>query len=445
MESNVTSTGNFVFLKKCIEPADEAGFFFICNCTLYQICTTADTETCQKAHLQFVHNKLMEVPVNIKDILKQNAYRNIPLGYDDAYELGCVAVEACVEGAEPLIRIQTIIALSALHNKATYSYVGDGISTPKNAAEQIAGICAAVFNEDIAKSKFGFAKPNVSLAMDNCGMGGDLIVTANVSTISAFIAAAAGIPMCKHGSPAQADKGRHGSSDFIGLCGIDPYASRNDVEKSVESCNFGYTEALDTRFKLIHLQTHTYAELPHMNDIIGPITNPVDPKIMTRRVIGVNHLMSPALVTEAYKIMNQKGVTSMENLIVVRGFAQKGSVVGMDELSICPGGTEVAELLRGEITVKKVGAEEFGLQSVDPVDISPPKGVSKGDFSMQILHGEIQGPALDMVLANAALLFALADDTLTYREAYKAARDTFESRRVPDVVESVKDMLSCAA
>ena len=384
--------------------------------------------------------------VDIKEILKNHAYQNIPLWYDMAYGLGAMAVASCDdEVTHERERIQTIAALSALHNKATYAFEGDGVHSPKNAAEQIAGICAAIFREDIQKSEFGFITPDVPYVMDNCGMGGDLIVTANVSTIAALIAAAAGIPMCKHGSPSNADKGRHGSSDFVQLCGINPYISKSNVEASVKQFSFGYTEALDTRFKRIHRQTHEYAYLPHMNDIIGPITNPIDPSLMSRRVIGVNHLVSPTVVAQAYQIMNHHHVTNMQHLIVVRGYASKTGYQGMDELSICAGGTDVAELHDGELRSYRLTAADFGLEEVDLHDISPPEGMSKGDFSLKILDGEIAGAPLQMILANAALLFKLHDDSLSLKAAYEAAADTFATGSVPGVVENVRSLLPKAA
>jgi anthranilate phosphoribosyltransferase len=375
----------------------------------------------------------------VKDILKQKLYQNIPLWYDEAYALGTMAVAACKDRADPVTRFQTIAALTAMHNKATYSHVGNGKTTPFSAAEQIAGLCAAIFEEDIAKSPSGFIRPNVPLAMDNCGMGGDLVVTANVSTLAGLIAASAGIPMCKHGSPANADDGRHGSSDFIELCGINPFMSRKQIEYAVEHYNFAYSEALDTNFKLIHLQTHRYAMVPHVNDLIGPITNPTHPSIMRRRVIGVNHLVHPKVVADAYRIMNQRGVTNMERVYVVRGKIDPSSSRGFDELSICIGGNDVYVLDGNDIVGYKLDASSFELPFATLASISPPVGMSKGEFSNRILHGEETGAARDMVLANAALLFMLAnDDIMSPRKAYEVAYDTLTCGIVPDVVANVR-------
>lgn len=370
--------------------------------------------------------------VNIKHLAKNHAAQSIPLTFEEAYDLGLYMMKGCKKGCrgKNLAQIQSIAMLSALHNIHTYSWnwrtqkeKTHDHRLPINSAEQIAGICAAVFEEDIGKSLFGFLRPNVPYVMDNSGMGGDLIVTANVSTIAAFIAAVAEIPICKHGSPANADAGRHGSSDFIELCGIDKFASKTEVENSIETLSFGFTEALDTRYKLVHLQTHEVAKLPHMNDIIGPVTNPVDPSMMTRRVLGVNHLIPPAIVAQAYKILNKKGITNLQWGLFIRGFGDNVENSGVDELSICKGGTQVAELKNGKIKEYWLHAEDFGIQPVPESSISPPNNMSKGNFSLAILKREITGAPAQMVAANAALLLWLAEKSGDLKVCYEQATE----------------------
>lgn len=377
-----------------------------------------------------------------KHLLKAHAYQNVPLCYEEAYALGQMALRGCRDG-DSLAQIQSIAVLCALHNKATYSWQWNKHDTrqhshelPQSAAEMIAGICASIFREDIAKSESGFLRPAVDVVMDNCGMGGDLIVTANVSTIAALIAASAGIAMCKHGSPANADQGRHGSSDFVEMLGINTMAPRAVVEQCVERYHFGYTEALDVRYKHIHAQTHKVAQLPHMNDLIGPITSPVDPSILRRRVLGVNHLVIPQVVAEAYRIMNERGITKLEKGIFVRGYMVQGEEHGMDELSICSGGTAMSQLENGEINSRHVWAADFGISHVDPKMISPPPAMSKGDFSLRIIERKENSGATNTVIANAALLFQLhAGGSL--KEAFGKAREAFENNNLMAVVQAV--------
>lgn len=389
------------------------------------------------------------IVVDVKHILKDHAAQNIPLTYEEAYALGLYTLQGCM--GDELAQRQSIAILCSLHTKATYAWLWDnrqeknhGHQLPKNAAEQIAGICAAIFENDIGKSEFGFVDPDVPCAMDNCGMGGDLVVTANISTIAAFIAAAAGIPMCKHGSPANADEGKYGSSDFISLiCGINNYALKKEVEHCVKQFGFGYTEACDTRYKQIHIQTHHIAKLPHMNDIIGPITNPLNPHKLTKRVLGINHLISPRVVAEAYKIMNEKGITNLKHGLFVRGFINDDRYEGIDEVSICAGGTQVAELKNGKIKEYDLFAHDFGVKAISKEAVQPIG--NKGEYSLEILQGKIDGDRFNIVIANAAVLFYLAEKSADLKECYKMAEKTFKSGKPYETMLAVKRMLPTAS
>lgn len=389
--------------------------------------------------------------IDAKHFVKEHAARNIPLCYDEAYDLGIYLMKACKRGklariffpSVRLASIQSIALLTALHNQATYAWKKNGRKIdhplPEDSAEQIAGICAAAFEHDIAMSKFGFLQPNVPYAMDNCGMGGDLVLTANVSTIAAFIASVAEIPMCKHGSPGNATP--CGSSDFIDLCGINRFAKKKAVEKCVEKLCFGYTEAMDTRYKHIHTQTHNIAHLPHMNDIIGPITNPLSTSILTRRVLGVNHLIAPGTVAMAYKTLNKRGVTHLSHGLFIRGFVGDKSESGIDELSVCEQGTQVAELKDGEIKEYWLRAEDFGIKPIPVEFVSPPKGMSKGEFSMKILKREAPIFSIQMVIANAALLLYLAKKSESLRECYLLAEEILMSGKAYERTLEVRKML----
>ncbi|KKT26337.1 MAG: Anthranilate phosphoribosyltransferase, partial [Parcubacteria group bacterium GW2011_GWA2_43_9b] len=218
-----------------------------------------------------------------------------------------------------------------------------------------------------------------------------------------------------------------------------PYL-KETMERCVERTHFGYIEALDKRYKHIHVLTHEVAQLPHMNDIIGPITNPLNPQKITRRVVGINHLIAPRIVAEAYKIMNKNGVTNLKHGLFVRGFANKGRYEGMDEVSICSGGTQVAELKNGKIRVFDLYARDFGLKAVSVEAIIPKE--NKGEFSLGILKGEIAGPPLQMVLANAAILFYLAGKSQNFKECYKMAEEIHRSGKAYETMQAVQRALS---
>lgn len=368
---------------------------------------------------------------SVNKILKHNAYQNKPLDFESAYTLGIYTLypyKKCLKGVfkekPSLAEKQSIAALCALHNQETYKQ--------KGAAEQIAGIVAAIFDYDIGCSDKGFLNPNVEYAMDNCGMGGDLYRTPNVSTTAAIIAATDKIPMCKHGSPGNTDS--TGSSDFLEFCGVKLFSGKKTVEKELEKNYFAYTDALDTGYKSIHVQTHISAALAHMNDIIGPITNPLNPKLMKKRVLGVNHLIEPKTVAEAYKILNERGVTDLKHGLFVRGFVTKNREGGIDEVSTFEGGTKVAELKEGKISEYDLYAEDFGI----PIGtyFEPPRGKEgKAQFSKDIFEGKIKNSFTDLVLANAAILEYLGKG-LSFKEGFKKAKEIMESGKPIKTLEA---------
>jgi anthranilate phosphoribosyltransferase len=359
---------------------------------------------------------------SINNILKNNAYQNKPLDFRKAYLLGAYVLYPYSNNLDEIFDLdkefaekQGIAALCALHNRETYRH--------PLAAEQIAGISSAIFDYDIRLSKNGFFEPEIDYAMDNCGMGGDIYRTPNVSTIAALIAAADGIKMCKHGSPGNTDS--TGSSDFLQYCGVNLFSNIEVTSKALKEYNFGYTDALNTDFKNIHVQTHRSAHLAHMNDIIGPITNPLHPSLMKRRVLGVNHLIDTATVAAAYKIMNEYGVTRLEQGLFVRGFVDERRNGGIDEISIFPGGSSVAELSGTNITTYDLYAKDFGIKDREYFRV-PEGKKEKAEFSMQILSNKISGAPKELILANAAIIQYLARGLLL-SEGYLRSSEVLES------------------
>jgi len=393
-----------------------------------------------------------------KVVFKTRSNLNQALEFERAYVLGAYALfpfheelsdlfadkkKSLLERKESASK-RSLAALCALHNRATYKH--------EMAAEQIAGICSAVFDYDIGLSENGFFTPNVPYAIDNCGMGGDILPTPNISTDALLIAAASGIPTLKHGSPSNADEASCGSSDFVAQMVLDKenFESLIGIEKSrmeecVEKFKFGYIEATDPSYKSIHSQTHNYADLPHMNDIIGPITNPLDPALATKKIIGVNQLIEPKVVAEAYRIMNQRGVTKLEEGLFIRGFVHanregENGDDGMDELSTLAGGTCVARLRGDEVDEYVLFASDFGLSLGSYEEIRPDER-GKGQFSLDILKGEIRGAPREIVLANAAIIENLVNGT-GLKDAYLKMEEVLDSGAVFENIEGIREFLA---
>lgn len=329
--------------------------------------------------------------------------------------------------------LHTFSLLCALNHPATLNHA-DGPT-------MIAGLSAAVLEQDIGTSPEGFIRPRADTVMENCGMGGDDVTTANISCLAAFIAATAGATICKHGSPSNTDEGRCGSSDFLHALDIDLQPQKHVLEACIDRFRFGYVEALDGRYKLIHLQTHKAIRLPHMNHLLGPMTSPVHPLQLTRRVMGVNAHIEPETVAKAFHILNERGVTNLEHGIFLRGYANEDRTRCIDELSVCPGGSHIAELHNGHITSYDVLPEDLGVNTVPEEAIAPPANMSKRDFSTRILNGEISGPAIDMVCANAGLLLKLLDPSLSARDSTAEAKRIFSTGKPAELAHNVAQFL----
>lgn len=370
--------------------------------------------------------------MEIKKLLKEKAYQNIPLSFEEAYDLAAYTIEGCL--GNDLAQIQSVAALCALHNKATYRH--------KNAYLQIAGISAGIIDFDIKKSASKFVKPNVPYVVDNCGMGGDHFVTANVSTLAGLTASSLGVYMCKHGSPANADQGRHGSSDFIKICGIPSILPKSVIEKMIESHRFGYVEALDTEFKLIHQQTHNFAKLPHMNDLIGPLTHPVDPQLLKYKIIGINHLVPLNAVIKALQLLNEKGYTFFKNAIALRGSVGMTIRDGIDELSITKWGTAISELSEDGIKSYRIDSSDFGIKPVNKSFLAPPKDMNKADFSLSILNNEAQPESIYMIAASSALILKMVGEVKSLKEGFQVSYEQIRSGRVASYLTELRNSIS---
>lgn len=365
---------------------------------------------------------------DINRYFKEYAQQCRALPYGLAYELGIAFVEAAVKG-EVRQTVETAAILASLNNVVTLAH--------PNAPEMIAGLCAAVFAEDIAKSPEGFfTVPGVKVAVENCGTGGDTLVTPNVSCLAAFCAASAGVTVIKHGSRSHTDAGKSGSSDFFMRCGIPMDLPVERMRKLTQTFGLGYIDAEDIRFKRIHGQTMRQSRVSHLNHLIGPITSPAHPLLLRRRVMGVNQTVDPLTIAKVYQILNREGVTHMEHLMLVRGFGDDEARV-MDEVSLTAVGTQVVTLRNDDISQRRFSAEDFGLKTAKAAELCVPEGRTKGEYSLEILAGDVDGPILDLICANTALLLHLDDPSCGLPAATQRAEELFRSGGVASHLKAI--------
>ncbi|MBE0518590.1 MAG: anthranilate phosphoribosyltransferase [Thermoplasmata archaeon] len=229
----------------------------------------------------------------------------------------------------------------------------DGAST----SSQIASFATAMrMKGETQDELLGFAKamreratpvscpPN---AVDLCGTGGDGSSTFNISTVSSFVVAAAGVPVAKHGN--RAVSSRSGSADLLTALGIPADLGPDQIEKCVEVVGIGFMFA--PRFhEAMRNVAATRREIGFRTffNILGPISNPAG---VRHQLIGI---YDPGLAMNVAGVLRDLGT---ERALVVHGD-------GLDEITDT-GPTSVVELNAGRISRYEITPESFGFDVHD--------------------------------------------------------------------------------
>ncbi len=226
--------------------------------------------------------------------------------------------------------------------------------------------------------------------IDTCGTGGDGILTFNVSTVSAFVAAAAGAQVAKHGGRSVSSS--CGSADVLEALGVNVNLRPEQVAKAVEEIGIGFMFGPNHHSAMKHAApVRRELGVRTLFNLLGPLTNPANAK---RQVMGV---FSPTLTAKLARVLQQLG---SEHVLVVCG------ADGMDEISFT-GDSHVAELKDGQISEYTVNPKQFGLSlhALDTIQIQ--NAEQSKAMILAVLNGQL-GPARDIVLLNAGAAIYVA-------------------------------------
>jgi anthranilate phosphoribosyltransferase len=219
--------------------------------------------------------------------------------------------------------------------------------------------------------------------IDTCGTGGDGIQTFNVSTVSAFVAAAAGASVAKHGG--RSVSSTCGSADVLEILGVNVNQTPEQVANCVNSIGLGFMFAPNHHSAMKHAApVRRELGVRTLFNLLGPLTNPANAK---RQVLGV---FSVALTGKLAHVLKQLG---NEHVMVVCG------ADGMDEISFT-GDTYVAELKDGKVSEYTLNPSQFGLSLHDLASIQVNDAHASKAMILEVLAGKT-GAARDIVLLNA--------------------------------------------
>lgn len=259
-------------------------------------------------------------------------------------------------------------------------------------------------------------------AIDTCGTGGDTSGTFNVSTAAGIVAAAAGVPVAKHGNRSVSSSS--GSADVLQQLGVNIEAPKEVVEKCLRDVGIGFLFA-----PMLH-KAMKYAIGPRRElgvrtvfNMLGPLTNPAG---VRRQVMGV---YGGDIVEKIAGVLRELG---SKRAMVIH------SQDGLDELSVCDV-TNVAELKDGEIEVKKIAPEDVGLVRHSLAKLRV-RGVDESAaIIMGVLNGE-EGAGRDMVSINAGAAIYVGGKADTLRDGVELACEAIDTGRARATLEKLVEV-----
>lgn len=250
------------------------------------------------------------------------------------------------------------------------------------------------------------------------GTGGDKANTFNISTTSAFVAAAAGCKVAKHGNRGVSSKS--GAADVLEALGanitVEPEKSKELLDK-VGFC-FLFAQKYHPAMRFVG-PVRGALGLRTIFNVLGPLTNPAGASM---EIIGV---YEEELVEPIAKVLLNLGV-------------KKGMVVfGQDTMDeITPSAkTTVCEIRNGETKSYEINPEEYGISICKKSDLEGGDGTENVQVTKDILSGKLQGPKRDAVLLNAGACIYVQNDDLTYEEAINIARETIDSGKAKEKLQ----------
>ncbi len=257
--------------------------------------------------------------------------------------------------------------------------------------------------------------------VDTCGTGGDGLGLFNISTACAFVVAAAGGQVAKHGNRSISSKS--GSADVLEAAGVNLDMSPENISKSVEKIGVGFM------FAPAHHSAMKYAigarkalAVRTIFNVLGPLTNPAN---APNQVMGVydKDLVEP--IANVLKSLGSKHV------MVVH------SKDGLDEISIADD-TFVAELKDGKVTTYIINPADFGLPLGDLNDIKADNAESSLTLIQQALDGK-EGAAKNIIAFNAGAAIYVAGITKSLQAGINTALEILNSgaahQRLDDFVK----------
>jgi len=245
--------------------------------------------------------------------------------------------------------------------------------------------------------------------IDTCGTGGDDCGTFNISTTAAFVAAAAGCRVAKHGN--RAVSSRCGSADVLAELGVRIELSPAQTAACIEQIGVGFLMAPQYHPGARHaVEARRAIGIRSIFNTIGPLVHPAR---ATRQLVGVYASHLTETMAEVLRRLGSR------HCLVVH------SEDGLDEISIAAP-TLVTELRAGEIRTLTIAPEEFGMQRGRLDEIAGGDPAHNAAIVREVLSGA-RGPRRDVVVLNAGAAIYVGGKAEAIAEGIRRAVEAINS------------------
>ncbi|HKZ22456.1 MAG TPA: anthranilate phosphoribosyltransferase [candidate division Zixibacteria bacterium] len=247
--------------------------------------------------------------------------------------------------------------------------------------------------------------------LDCCGTGGDDAFTFNVSTLVAFVVAAAGIPVAKHGNRSVSSK--CGSADLLSEAGVKLELSAEQVARCIDEIEIGFIFA-----PLFHPAMKQVAPVRKelgfrtIFNLLGPLTNPAN---TTCQIIGVfDEKLTEPLSEVAF------------NLGIRRNFVIH-NLSKIDELATCES-NKISTFNNGKSETFYIEAQELGFAKIQKSQLRGGNSPENLRIALAVLNGE-DGAKRDVVILNSALALVVSENVNDIKEGIKLAQELLDSKK----------------
>jgi anthranilate phosphoribosyltransferase len=328
------------------------------------------------------------------------------------------AINAVIEGNHLNTEQMTTAMRAVMSGEATSAQVAGFLVALRMKGEVVEELTAAASVMRELSAKVTVATENL---VDTCGTGGDSKGTFNISTTAAFVVAAAGARVAKHGNRSVSSKS--GSADLLETAGVNLQLTPGQVAKCIEELGIGFLFAPAHHSAMKHaIGPRKELGVRTMFNLLGPLTNPAN---APHQVLGV---FSEQWIEPLANVLKSLG---SKHVLVVHADD------GLDEISIA-GNTQIAELKDGAVSRYSVSPKQFGINEGKLADIVAKDAAESLQMVSDVFENKT-GAALDIVKLNAGAALYASDKTTTLEEGVSLAADAIASGEAKDKFQQYID------